>query len=433
VPIVPEERGDQRQLGDRWFQVVCYETDGRRNLADAIGAAEPVRRAMAAASVLRALPGWRESAGPGLVALPADIVLAHRPLLLPLPAWGPPPLRQVLGEAERAAHLTPEEARGIPSGERNPDLHALGIAALSCFETLPDDETGRLLQRTACSAVFGYGRRDSRLPTWMHRVEAIRIALEQLGALTGVWESGTASWDPRCLADALDVARRAMDPLMAVQSLRGAKEPRRAVGLAHAALASQPSYELLILAADIADRDLDEPLEALSLLDRAAQLEPRRDAAHITRLRILASLWPADRHRRVASADASFTERLSRAAYDAFDHLSRESRDKHAHEMAHCLIELGDLREASKFVHRWLHDGDTLVWWHFDLMLDYGEIFLRLGDLDAAAQVLDAVRTGLRHSLEIGQITRRKAHQHGLRLAELDRRLLEARNGDDTA
>lgn len=108
VPVVPGERGDQRQFAGRWFQVVCYETDAGRSLADAVADREPAHRLASVAAALHALPGWRESIGPGLVPLPADIVLVgDRPLLLPLPAWGPPSLGEVFDEPERIAHLTP--------------------------------------------------------------------------------------------------------------------------------------------------------------------------------------------------------------------------------------------------------------------------------------------------------------------------------------
>lgn len=422
VPVVPGSSGDQQQFAGQWFQVVTYETTARRNLADAIAEADPARRAAAAAAAVRALPDWRKSAGPGLVPLPAEIVLAHRPLLLPLPGWGPPSLGQVFAAPERIAHLTPEAARGLLTGDRATDLHALGVAALRCFEALPDEDVEWLIQRAACGAMFSHGP-DSRLPAWMHLVEPIRAVVERLAVLTGPAAAEPAQEDPLRLADSLDAAGAAMDPVTAVRALREG-EPRRAVRLAHAALRSQPdSYDVLLLAADIARQDLREPLEALSLLDRAVQAEPRRGQAYLAQLAIIAGLPPTAR---VPGADDHLARRLNQAAHKAFGQLPSSQRRAHAHEMACCLIRHGDdLTEANTFVYHWLHDGDTLMWWSFALMLDYAETFLGLRRFEEATQVADQVREGLRRVREPGHMSRGEIHEHGMRLAAFVRRLHE--------
>lgn len=431
VPVVPGEQGEQRQLAGRWFQVVCYETDAGRSLADALAGREPAGRVASVADALRALPGWRAAIGPELVPLPADIVLAgHGPLLLPLPAWGAPSLGEVFAEPERLAHLTPEAARGVPAGDRDPGLHALGVAALRCFEEPPDADTERLLQRAACATVFAPRPRDSRLPSWMRRVEPVRAVREQLRALTGPRTAGKVNLDPLLLSDALDEARRAMDPVVPVRALRAAGEPRKAVGLAQAALVDRPGYALLLLAAEIAHQDLRDPLEALSLLERAVQADPERGEAYAAQLSITGGLWSVVQGRLAGATDGSFAHRLLTTARTAFDRLPPGLRRDHAHEMALCLIGQGELREANAFVHQWLHDGDTLMWWRFDLMLDYAETFLLLGRLDAAEQVADQVRAGLRRVRESGRMTQRDIHRHGMRYADFVRDLHERRGGE---
>jgi hypothetical protein len=224
-----------------------------------------------------------------------------------------------------------------------------------------------------------------------------------------------------------------MDPVAAVQSLRKADDPHRAVGLAHAVLNSEPSHELLSLAAEIADQDLDDPLEACSLLDQAADLTPRDPEADVERLRVISSLWPFGQPPRKAAFSPYSRGQLYKTAQDAFSHLPSSLKREHAHEVALCLIRVGQLEEAHEFSYRWLHDGQTLMWWNFPLMLDYGEALLLLCRLDDAGRVLDAVRTGLARTRETGQKTRSQIHQDGLRLADLERQLYEARNEDGTA
>ncbi|MFD6168952.1 tetratricopeptide repeat protein [Streptomyces coeruleorubidus] len=430
VPVVPGEQGEQRQLGGRWFQVVSYETDAPRSLADALAGRAAASRLASVAGALRALPAWRAAIGPELVALPGDVVLSgHGPLLLPLPAWGAPSVGQLFAEPERLAYLAPEAARGLPAGDRDPGLHALGVAALRCFESPPDAGAERLLQRAACGAVFAPRPHDSRLPSWTRRVEPVRAAHEQLRTLV----TGPGSTDPVRLADALDEARRAMDPLVAVRSLRTAGRPRNAVGLAHAALVDSPGYPLLILAAEIAHQDLRDPLEALSLLERAVQADPGRPEAYAAQLSIIGGLWAVVQGRLAGATDGSFAHRLLTTARTAFDRLPSDRRRDHAHEMALCLIGQGELAEANAFVHRWLHDGTTLMWWRLDLMLDYAETFLLLGRLDEAEQVADQVQAGLRRLRENGQMAQRDIHEHGMRYADLVRDLHHRRGGGSGA
>ncbi|MEV1077563.1 hypothetical protein AB0I98_04810 [Streptomyces sp. NPDC050211] len=426
VPVVSGERGEQRQVGGHWFQVVSYETDARRSLADALGDPEPADRVAAVAAVLRVYPDWRRAIGTGLVPLPADIVLTEDrgPLLLPLPPWGAPPLGLLFGEPARIAHLAPEAARGRLPLDRDPGLYALVVAARRCFENLPEDEPGRLLQRAACAAVF---TDEERLPSWMRRVEPVRAVRDRLRELTGPGAANPGSEEAGRLADALDAARRAMDPVTAVRTLRTTANPRMAVGLAHAALVDRADYGLLLLAAEIAREDLREPLEALSLLERAVQADPRRPEAYAAQLSIIGGLWSVLQGRLAQAAAGSFMERLNATARTAFQRLPEDQQREYAHEMARCLIGQGAYAEANAHVHTWLHDsGKTLMWWRFDLMLDYAETFLLLGRRADAAKVAEQVRAGLRRMRDNREMSADEIHEHGMRLAELDRRL-----GDD--
>jgi hypothetical protein len=435
VPVTSDPRwsGDQWELAGNWFQVVCYETGAGRSLAEAIERDGAAERVSAVAEVLRGFEDWSGAIGPGLVAMPAEIVLApHRPLLLPLPGWGPPSLAQVFAEPERAAYLTPEAARGV-ADERVPGMHALAVAARSCFETLPEGETARLLHRAAAGVAFADQRRDGRLPSWMREVKQVAEARERLRVLTGPRPPQAPGGAEPGLDAALDAAWRAMDPVAAVRALRAAGDPRGAVGLAHAALVDRPGYRLPLLAAEIARRDLREPFEALSLLDRAVEIDPDRADAYAEQLSIISGLWSTASGRLVAAFDRSFAARLEATARKAFDALPGDRRRDHAHEMARCLIGQGRVAEANVFVHRWLFQDGTLMWWQFALMLDYADTFLLLSRLDDAGQAAGQVRAGLRRVREKGEMSPSEIHVHGMRLADFDHRLLAARKRKEGA
>ena len=302
----PERPGDQWQLAGQWFQAVCYESEAERSLAEAIDEDGTAERVSHTAAALRSLREWSAAIGPGLVALPTEIVLApHRPLLLPLPGWGPPSLAEVFADPERLAYLTPEAARGV-ADERLPGLHALAVAARNCFEALPKGETGRLMQRTACAVAFADQRRDGRLPSWMRGVKQVAEVRERLRVLTGARPGEHGEAEELGLAAALDAASQAMNPVTAVRSHREAGDPAKALGLAHAALVDRPSYRLLLLAAQIARQDLREPFEALSLLERAVDIDPGRTEAYVEQLSIISGLWSGASGRMVAPYGRSF-------------------------------------------------------------------------------------------------------------------------------
>lgn len=427
--LVPLVASGPRKFAGHWYEVLGYETDAPGCFADVIAASDPGARLAAAASVLRNYPVWRESVGPGLVALPADIVLTrYGPMLLPLPDWGPPSLGHVFAERERLAALAPEAARGRPYGRRDPGLYALAIAVRGCLEALPEADPGRMLHRVAGSTLFADRRGEPRLPSWLQRVDKIVRVREGVNALTAARPPEDAP-DARALAAAVDAACRVTDPVAAVRAVRAQDGPRPAIAIAHAALREQTNYELLLIAAELAAEELDDPLEALSLLDRAVAAEPQRPEAYERQLSIIGELWAVLLGWLSDAVDGSFVARLDSTARTAFDRLPLDRQRDGAHDLARCLIGQGRYAEANKFAYRWLHDDSTLMWWRFDLMLDFAETFLQLGRLDSAAQTADEIRDGLRRVRENGQRSRSEIHGHGLRLADLDRRILAVRKG----
>lgn len=405
VPVVPADAaGDQQRLGGRWYQVVCYETGAQRSLADAIADPEPVQRVDAVVAALRALPRWWESLGAGMAPMPADIVLtAGGPELLPLPYWRAPSFAELCGAPERVLHLAPNVARGQTEMDRAEDLFALAAAALRCFGTSPDADVDRLLHRAACAVAPSGERLAGRLPAWMRRVRPIRAVLDDLCTLTSS-APRHGDVDVTWLADRLQHARAAMDPVAAVQALRDADEPEQALSLARAVLVEDPHYDVLVLAATIAYQDTAAPLEALTLLDRAVEIDPERVAAYAEQMAVIGDLWTTVLALLSDAIDDSFARRLDTTIQTAFHRLPIELRTRYAPTMASHLIRQRKVREANAFAHRWLHDGETLAWWRFDLMLAYASTFLLLDRRTEAAQVTDVIRRGLRRVRDNGSM-----------------------------
>lgn len=429
APIVQGDQGDQREVGGRWFQIVTYETAAEGNLAERIAAEDPRRRLRAIEGVLRSLPDWWKGIGHGVLPTPADIVFDRGvPVLLPLPPWGVPPIGEFLSERERVLHLSPDTARGIRGPGRADDLFTLAIAALRCIDDLPEEEPGMMLRMAGCADLSSARRCSSRLPLWMSRTDPVEEVRALLRRLSGPDGRRRSECDPSEVAEAIRSARKAMDPLTALRTLRTEREFRRAVDLAHAVLLDDPDYEVMTLAADIASTDLRSPLEALSFLERAVQADPDRTDAYKAQLSLVFEPATSVLSGFHAAVDASFSRRLDQTVKVAFDRLPQRERQERAHDMAAHLLRRGELAEANVFAHQWLHNGPTLKWWEFDLMLDYGESFRLLGMEEPAEQVAAQVKQGLRRVRENGQMSQREIHRHGMRLAAFEVALRSGRD-----
>lgn len=429
APVVANDAGDDQQhLGGRWYQVVCYETGARHSLADALADPEPANRVDAVIAALRVVPRWWESLGPGMLPMPADIVLTDTgPQLLPLPCWGAPSFTELMAGPERVLHLAPNVARGQVEVGRSEDLFALVVAALRCFGTSPDVDPERLLHRAACAVAPSGERLEGRLPAWMRRVGPIRAVLDELRELTGLAATG----DVARLVDRLQRAREAMDPVSAVRSLRDANEPHQALSLARTILVDDPHYDVLVLAATIAYKDAGLPLEALTLLDRAVRIDPERVEAYAEQMSVIGDLWTTVLALLADAIDDSFTRRLDTTIQTAFGHLTEAMRREHAPAMASHLIRQGKLREANVFAYRWLHGDNGLMWWRFDLILAYATTFLLLNRRDEARQIAGVIRQGLRRVRDNRSMDASVIDFYRLLLAQLEEELRDE-DEDDT-
>ncbi|MEV6349501.1 hypothetical protein [Actinoplanes sp. NPDC051851] len=426
APLVENEEGDVVERDGRYYDVVTYELEVDATLAALVAGPRPEQRLAAVAAALRALPGWWGRVE-GMIPAGADIVFAlGRPHLLELPAWGVPSIGTLLRSPERIPYLAPEIVRGAAGPDRAADVYALTVTALRCLVEAPDAEPERLLGWAAA------GRPEdgpSRLPPWMRQVGAVTGTIDYLRGVLAAGHTERLGTDPAAIADRLDECRESMDPLVAVRRLRAGGNPERALHLAHTILLTDPSYELLVLAAELSYQDLHapQPLEAWDLLERAVRLQQGRREAYVTQF-ALVSRFRRDLAGRLSDAvDPSFAERMDATVRTAFAHLPADGTDgqgARAHDLAVYLLDRGHAEEANRTAYAWLTGSGRLEWWRFDLMLDYAASFMLLDRLAEAESVTETIRQGLQkvranqsmRSAEIGEYGRRlNALRHDLR------------------
>jgi tetratricopeptide (TPR) repeat protein len=428
--LAPVVDARYRSLDERWFVVVSYEVGAERTLVHALASEDPADRVAAIAATLRAMPNWWARVGRGFIPMPSDIVFVEGiPHLLPLPPWGAPAIEALFAERERALYLAPEIVRGDGASVwgNSSDLFSLGVMLLQCFVVLPDCDVDRLLQQIACGVAFLSARCESQLPFWLQKVGAVQRALEAARRLTGPDPRVRSALDPLQLAVQLEACPSAMNPATAVRELREGARSQEAMDLAQAILLDEPSYDLLLLAAEIAWQDLGNPLEGLSLLDKAVVTAPRRTQAYADQFALISDLRLDIIARLAYAIDPSFAERLDNTMEAAFEHLPAKDRDARAGEMARYLIDRKQLVRAAQFIYEKLHEGRTLLWWRFDLMLAYAETFLRLDRLDEAKQQVDQIKSGLRRVRRNRTMSEAEIQKYGAEVTQLELRLHERR------
>jgi hypothetical protein len=397
APILKNEKGDVVEWEGHFYDVVTYELELDATLAQVVAGPRPEQRLAAVVTVLRALPGWWGRVE-GMIPTDADIVFSRgRPYLLELPVWGVPAVATLLRAPERAAYLAPEIMRGVTEPDRAADVYALTVTALRCFLEPPAAEPERLLHWAAA------GRPEdgpSRLPHWMQQVGAVTETLAYLRGVLTARHDERLVIDPADIAGQLDRCRESMNPLVAVQRLREGGNPERALHLAHTILLTDPSYELLVRAAELSYKDLHspQPVEAWDLLERAVRMQPGRREAYMTQFALIGRFRRDLAGRLPDAVDPSFADRMDATVRKAFDHLppdGAEGKGVKAHDLIVYLLERGKAEDANQTAHAWLTRNGRVEWWRFDLMIDYARSFMLLGRLDDADAIADKVRLGL--------------------------------------
>jgi len=394
APIVAS--GPVMVQGESFFYVK-YDISPDASFVDVMRDTSPKVRLYAAFAVLRTLPHWWQSLRPGLLPLPADIAfMLDTPQLLALP---PPPdepaLDLVLAQPEVGLHLAPEIVRGRRSltWATAVDLYAVGALLLrSLFKVAFAPVGEQVLSAAANGSLLDPASCQSSLPYWVTRLPSYEPTLRAVRRLVDPNPRVRAAIDIGNLTEELFHWVEQVEPMRAVTELRRRGHAAEAFALINDVLLTDQNAELLWVAGEVAADDLARPLEAISLLERAVELEPT-DRVFDKQLRTVLALalgGQAEWQQVVGTSGAQFDTMVHRD----FHSLTVERQDDLEAEVAQYLLARGLFREATQFVHPRIVEGGKLLWWKFDLIIAYVSAFLALNRRQDALAVLEE---GARH------------------------------------
>lgn len=420
--LAPIVQAEPCTLGGLPYFVVRYEIDPEYSLQDALREPDCGVRLGYALRVLRALPAWWEKLYAGLLPMPADIFYAEDdPWLLPLPLRTDPHLPDaevVLTEPERVWYLAPELVRGQTSrvSGDNLDRYALGVALWQCFHRLPEarGSCAEPALQVLRQAVHGLNLHPTpqswEMPFWLERLEATQEVIEQLRKLLALDPLVRATQSPRPLAEYLVRRRELMDPVSAVKWLLGTNKSREAHDLLQDVLLDRESYDLLLLAGDIAGAYLHRSLEAGELYEKAIEKSPDQLEAYERQLTALLQGFKtllevinrlAIRGQDVGELNKSLTLLDARIQRD-FDRLPTVLQERREAAVARYYIRRGQQVKALQFTYPRLVPAQPEVWWKFDLALAYVEAYRDLARAD---------RRQLQPALQQVRFTMAKLHE----------------------
>ena len=382
---------------DTSYAYIRYEAPRGRTLSDVLQySTAPVERIQHVAKAVARLHQWRIFGGSDVSPMPAEIVFDEKgnPLLLAAPFRPALSIKGLLACPARALFVSPERLRGIGGAADDAEsLYGFAVMAALSLGRPPELPAGEAILHGACRALLTPETLQSTLPRWLERVEAIKQMRSTFFRLLAAPAAERRSTDPDDLAARLEDWSERSTPQEAVSLLQHGGKLEEATALLREVLAYEPSYELLLLGAVLAEIERS-PFEGVEYCERALKIDHEGTDARELQLQLITRnpLMPPARDQDATEWPARLKSMLRRN----FDELPVKLQQQHEHGVAGFLIARSEFRDALEFVYPRMFDKDKVhLWWKFDLSLDYAEALIGCDALDAAKQQLHGIHLGI--------------------------------------
>jgi tetratricopeptide (TPR) repeat protein len=408
-----------------WRPCIRYHIGDGTSLRSMLEAPSPSVRIDAICAVFRSLPAWQGQTKLLLVPTAADVFfVAGSPRLLVTPRWGIPDIDQLLESAERDLYLAPEVVQGRLSAdwEYRQGLYATGMLLFLAFYQVPEVTSEQRLERIAHGLLLSDPGIKCRLHGWQEKLPRTRALLDDIRKGLHPDPRIRATIDLPAVARAIAGCAPDLDPVQAVQTMRGAGRITEALQLVQELIFSDSRPDYLILAAQIHAEDLGRPLESISLYEAAIEADPTLVSAYQEQLAVLLGAWamgvlPSLLRRENKNENKKEVDAL---VWRNYEKLPAEERAQFDGGMARFLLGQRKYQAAADFVYPRLFDETgSYLWFNFELTLAYAEATLELGRLDEASEQLDAIARDVDRIRQRRTMSEQELASHGTTLAGL--------------
>ena len=414
--------------GSDEFYLVCYQTSaGTSTYANLLATAGPQERLAAALRVMRQVSVWHKVLGSPILPMPADIIFATdgSPLLLPFPPFNLPRIDAIFAEPERGLYLAPEVVLGRADKDGNAlDTYTTGILMMQSFRKLPAQlEPTLVLTRAANGSLISSQPEMSLLPFWMERVRATKMALTIIRRLLSPDSAIRRDIKLEKEYSTLESCISGMAGYPAVQEMRQNNQSESAFALLQDVLIFEESYELLLLGSQIVGSDLQRPLAALDLLERAIKLDPARPEAYRAHLEFLIESPLNQQMVDLFRGNSSLADDFDVSVDRDIALLGGTIKGALEENLAIFLVWRGQSMRALNFIYPRLFENGNFAFWKFHLNLLYAEALMGGGMLDEAEKQLESIQKGLILVTQNKTFQTTEIHKWGGQMDNLRRKL----------
>lgn len=427
--IIPTVAARQDEVAGEEFYIVRYEAAPNLSFLKILEDSDPIKCLEYGIKVVRALTDWRGCRYISKFLTPVDIFfIDNLPYLAAMPDWGIPEIEVILQNPQLAMYLPPQLIRGKESytWKNNCDLYSLGVALLQIFYRLSLKlKPEVILAKIANASIFSEDSLESNLPFWTQRVEAFQDAKALIHRVVHRDLKIRAAIDPANLSNQLNEYKQKMDPMVAIKELRSSGKFEDAFNLLQDVLLDQGSYELLMLAGEIAFKDLARPLESIDWYERAIEKYPLGKEAYKKQFNVIVSLKTVVGILTLFEERQTANEQLDKMIRRDFKNMDAEEQKNHEVQMAKHFIWRKQFNEASYFIHPRIIQNEKHLWWKFEMNLLYTETLVGLKRFSEAQKFLAFIRDKLKYVQQNKSLEPNEIFRMGTMLSDIEVQLYE--------
>lgn len=404
---------------DFWIDIINHN-DARINLLFFI-------------EILKILPFWWSQLGQGIIPLPSEIVFSENiPFILQMPLSELPAIRNFLDKNERAAFIAPEYFRMLKGTRmvngRNLDIYALGVAInKGLHQKTEQNWDDDYIKKLVNGSLPELRSNQKKLPLWCEKVVEIRSIYNYVNQMMARDIKFRSYYEPDKLSLMLIKNIKYFDPTTAVRKLRQEGKTEMAYGLIKEILATELSYENLLLAAEIA-RELNLILESIEYLEEAIGKFPAavEKSAYIKQLELLMRQTPEFILESFNKKKIQLLEKIEGMIERNYKMLSFDAQEEFVDEAVKFFLMMGSYDKAALFLYPHLYDTEKkFLWWKFDRTIAYGSCLAGQNRVQEARTLIAAIKDKLRKVEAEGRLHPEIIKIHRKSLLEIEKRIFD--------